>query len=380
MAEIAFEHVSKRFDDGTLAVDDLTLAVADGEFLILVGPSGCGKSTALRSVAGLEQVSEGEIRIDGHVVNAVAPPDRDVAMVFQSYALYPHLTVERNIAFPLRMARVDGAEQRRRVQEAARLLDIEDLLHRKPGELSGGQRQRVAMGRAIVRQPRAFLMDEPLSNLDAKLRVQMRAELVNLHRRLGVTTLYVTHDQVEAMTLGDRVAVMRKGVMQQVDTPRRLYRAPRNAYVAGFVGSPQMNFVRAVVAQGALRLGSYELHAPSHWPGEAGDVLLGVRPEALEPGPAPEGSGALQFDATVTMLEDLGSEQIVSLRSDVAQPAELTERPVELRGTLAMRAPARARIVLDERVTVHAALDELHLFDPATEEALAHAREEAAVA
>src|SRR3990170_1657261 len=244
MASIEFDHVTKRFPDGTVAVNDIELEVADGEFMILVGPSGCGKTTALRMGAGLEQITEGEIRIGGRVVNRLDPPDRDVAMVFQTYALYPHMTVRENIAFPLRMQRLSSSEIERRVAEATRLLGIEDLLRRKPRELSGGQRQRVAMGRAIVRHPRAFLMDEPLSNLDAKLRVQMRAELVKLHRRLGVTTLYVTHDQVEAMTLGQRVAVLDHGLVQQVDPPDILYNSPTNLFVASFIGSPAMNLLR----------------------------------------------------------------------------------------------------------------------------------------
>jgi multiple sugar transport system ATP-binding protein len=371
MAEIIFEHVTKRFGDGTIAVNDLCLHTADGEFLILVGPSGCGKSTALRSVAGLEKVTGGEILIDGEVVNDVIPPDRDVAMVFQSYALYPHLTVANNIAFPLLMARVSSAERRRRVTEAAELLGIESLLNRKPGELSGGQRQRVAMGRAIVRQPRAFLMDEPLSNLDAKLRVQMRAELVNLHRRLGITTLYVTHDQVEAMTLGDRVAVLDGGVLQQVETPQRLYRAPANTYVAGFLGSPTMNFVPARISDGKAAIGGSVVPAPRSWPADAGDVLLGVRPETLTMDSEWAG-GSLSFDAVVQMIEDLGSETVAYVRSDTVAPAELSERPMELSGTLALRCPTRTRLRDESRVRLHAPLDHLHVFAASSGEALAH--------
>jgi multiple sugar transport system ATP-binding protein len=371
MAEIAFEHVTKRFAGGTVAVKDLCLQAADGEFLILVGPSGCGKSTALRSVAGLEKITEGQILIDGEVVNEVTPPDRDVAMVFQSYALYPHLTVEKNIAFPLQMVRMSSAERRRRVTEAAGLLGIEHLLRRKPGELSGGQRQRVAMGRAIVRHPRAFLMDEPLSNLDAKLRVQMRAELVNLHRRLGITTLYVTHDQVEAMTLGDRVAVLDGGVLQQVDTPQRLYRAPTNTYVAGFLGSPTMNFVPAELSNGAATVGETELPAPQSWPADAGDVLLGVRPEIMTMDSEWDGR-SLSFDATVQMVEDLGSESVAYVRSDSVAPKELSERPMELSGTLAVRCPTRVRLRDESRIRLHAPLDCLHVFAASSGEALAH--------
>ena len=262
MAQVTFSDVAKVFPDGTRAVTDLTLDAEDGEFMVLVGPSGCGKTTALRMVAGLEEISEGEIRIGDRVVNAIAPRDRDIAMVFQSYALYPHLTVYDNIAFSLRL-RKEKAEIDKRVKEAARILDLEALLDRKPRALSGGQRQRVAMGRAIVRQPAAFLMDEPLSNLDAKLRVQMRAEISKLQRNIGVTTIYVTHDQVEAMTMGDRVAVMRKGQLQQVAPPQELYDRPINLFVGGFIGSPAMNLVegklvrengRLVAALGDARL------------------------------------------------------------------------------------------------------------------------------
>src|ERR671935_1456106 len=263
MAAIDLDRVTKEFPDGTRAVDDVELAIADGEFMIFVGPSGCGKTTALRMVAGLEKVTSGEIRIGGRVVNDLDPVDRDIAMVFQNYALYPHMTVRDNIGFPLKMQRLSRRESDGRVNEAARLLGIEELLHRKPRELSGGQRQRVAMGRAIVRHPQAFLMDEPLSNLDAKLRVQMRAELVKLHRRLGVTTIYVTHDQTEAMTLGERVAVMSKGVVQQADTPQRLYHKPANTFVASFIGSPAMNFLRGRLDDGAIELGTIQLELPA---------------------------------------------------------------------------------------------------------------------
>ncbi|MBV9635016.1 MAG: ATP-binding cassette domain-containing protein [Methylobacteriaceae bacterium] len=242
MAEVVFEHVSKRYADGFEALKALDLAVGDGEFLVLVGPSGCGKSTVLRLVAGLEDITTGVVRIGGRIVNALAPRERNIAMVFQSYALYPHLSVRDNIGFALRVRGTDRAEMRRRVEDVARILELEAHLDRKPARLSGGQRQRVAMGRAIVRSPDAFLMDEPLSNLDAKLRVAMRAEVTKIQRLTGVTTIYVTHDQVEAMTMGDRVAVLDKGVLQQLDTPRALYRHPANLFVAGFIGSPAMNF------------------------------------------------------------------------------------------------------------------------------------------
>ena len=253
MAGVAFHEVTKRFGSDVVAVDSLTLEVEDGEFVILVGPSGCGKTTALRMTAGLEEVTSGEISIGGKLVNDRPPTDRDIAMVFQNYALYPHMTVFDNLAFPLRQKRVKKKEIDSRVRDAARLLAIEPLLGRRPRELSGGQRQRVAIGRALVRRPQAFLMDEPLSNLDAKLRVQMRAELLSLHRRLGITTIYVTHDQTEAMTLGDRVVVLDRGVVQQVDTPERLYRRPRNTFVASFIGSPSMNFVEATLDDGRTR-------------------------------------------------------------------------------------------------------------------------------
>ena len=262
MAGIRFSGVTKQFADGTVAVDDLDLEIHDGEFMILVGPSGCGKTTALRMVAGLEDPSSGEILIGGNVVNHLDPVDRDIAMVFQNYALYPHMTVRDNIGFPLRMQKLAKEERRRRIGDAAELLGIAELLERKPGALSGGQRQRVAMGRAIVRHPTAFLMDEPLSNLDAKLRVQMRAELVKLHHRLGVTTLYVTHDQTEAMTLGERVAVLNHGVIQQVATPGELYSRPANTFVATFIGSPAMNFLRARLSDGVVEFAVLPVRAP----------------------------------------------------------------------------------------------------------------------
>src|SRR4051794_27821236 len=285
MASIEFDSVSKRFANGTLAVDDMNLTVSDGEFMIFVGPSGCGKTTALRMVAGLEEVSSGSIRIGGRVVNNVEPPDRDIAMVFQNYALYPHMSVEDNISFPLRMQRMNKAEMRTRAREVAELLGIESLLDRKPRQLSGGQRQRVAMGRAIIRHPQAFLRDEPLSNLDSKLRVQMRAELVKLHRRLGVTTIYVTHDQTEAMTLGQRVAVLDRGVVQQVAHPQDLYAHPANAFVASFIGSPPMNFLKGRLGNGGIDLGVAVVPlAPATaaaLQGGLGEITVGLRPEAF---------------------------------------------------------------------------------------------------
>src|SRR5437763_4018482 len=268
MAQVAFERVSKIYPDGTRAVNDVNLEIDDGEFMVLVGPSGCGKTTALRMVAGLEEISEGVLKIGERVVNHVPSRDRDIAMVFQSYALYPHLSVYENIAFGLRLKKMPKQEIERRVQQAAKLLGLEEYLKRKPRALSGGQRQRVAMGRAIVREPQAFLMDEPLSNLDAKLRVQMRAELARLQGDLGVTTVYVTHDQIEAMTMGDRVAVMRKGELQQVDRPQVLYDRPANLFVAGFIGSPAMNLVEATVGRGEVRFGPHTL--PVEAPGLEG--------------------------------------------------------------------------------------------------------------
>src|SRR5262245_44469607 len=314
MASIALDRVSKQFADGTRAVDELSLEVQDGEFMILVGPSGCGKTTALRMVAGLEEVTSGDIRIGDQVVNQLDPVDRDVAMVFQNYALYPHMSVRDNIAFPLVVQRLAKNERDRRVEETAELLGIPDLLRRKPRELSGGQRQRVAMGRAIVRHPRAFLMDEPLSNLDAKLRVQMRAELVKLHRRLGVTTLYVTHDQTEAMTLGQRVAVLRLGVIQQVDAPQRLYHHPANTFVASFIGSPSMNFLRAKLVRGVLELGGIGFDLPLEIMGRItpgrGEVLVGLRPESLLLLP-PNANGLV---AEIEVIEQLGAESFIYAR------------------------------------------------------------------
>jgi multiple sugar transport system ATP-binding protein len=314
MATIAFKQVSKKFDDGTVAVDSLDLEVNEGEFLILVGPSGCGKTTALRMVAGLEEVSGGSIFIDDRDVTHLAPVDRDVAMVFQNYALYPHMTVEDNILFPLRQKRVKKAAAREQVREVARLLEIEDLLHRKPRALSGGQRQRVAIGRALVRRPRAFLMDEPLSNLDAKLRVQMRAELLSLHKEVGITTIYVTHDQTEAMTLGDRVVVMDKGVVQQIAPPQELYGAPANTFVAGFIGSPAMNFLQGRVENGALRVGRQSLPVPAHAVNDA--VIIGVRPEDFV---SANGDG---FEATVQFVENLGPESLVYFTAPELAPRD----------------------------------------------------------
>jgi len=288
MAAITMRGITKRYPDGTEAVSSVDLDIADGEFMILVGPSGCGKSTLLRMIVGLEDISEGEMVIGGDVVNDRAPKDRDLAMVFQNYALYPHLTVRENMAFPLRIAKVDDAEVTSRVEEAARVLELTENLDRKPANLSGGQRQRVAMGRAIVRDPKAFLFDEPLSNLDAKLRVQMRTEIARIQKKYGTTTVYVTHDQTEAMTLGDRVAVLRKGVVQQVDTPRNLYNDPANLFVAGFIGSPSMNLLPGTLRGDTLTLPFAELTLPQDvvsrisGSGSERQLIVGIRPEHFE--------------------------------------------------------------------------------------------------
>jgi multiple sugar transport system ATP-binding protein len=316
MASVTFDHVKKTFSDGTRAVDDLSLEIADGEFVVLVGPSGCGKTTALRMVAGLEDVSEGEIRIGGRAVHDLPPRRRDVAMVFQNYALYPHMSVFQNMAFGLRSRRLPKREVTRRVEQGAQILDLQELLRRRPGQLSGGQRQRVAMGRAIVREPQAFLMDEPLSNLDAKLRVQMRAEIAKLQRQLDATTIYVTHDQTEAMTMGDRVAVVRGGRLQQCARPQELYDRPANLFVASFIGSPAMNFAQAevVAADGgrACRVGERTLPLPGQgtpvgrYEGRA--VALGIRPEHIRR--ATDGD-ALRLTARVVLTEALGSSLLV---------------------------------------------------------------------
>jgi multiple sugar transport system ATP-binding protein len=319
MAEIVLDHVTKRFPDGALAVDDVNLTIADGEFVILVGPSGCGKSTTLNMIAGLEDISDGELRIGGEVANQKSPRDRDIGMVFQNYALYPHMTVRDNMAFSLQLGKADKATIDERVNWAAGILDLTDHLHRKPGQLSGGQRQRVAMGRVIVRTPNAFLMDEPLSNLDAKLRVQMRTEVSRLQKRLGTTTVYVTHDQVEAMTLGDRVAVMRGGVIQQVGPPEELYNRPANLFVAGFIGSPSMNFLPATIeADGVLRCPLGELRLPeerrARFKADGGRdrmVIIGIRPEHFEDAALvgdKRDQGAV-VRANVDLLESLGSDK-----------------------------------------------------------------------
>jgi multiple sugar transport system ATP-binding protein len=333
MATVTFDHVTKRYD-GTVAVNDLSLGVQDGEFLVLVGPSGCGKTTALRMVAGLEPITDGRLLIGERVVNNVAPVQRDIAMVFQSYALYPHFTVYNNLAFGLRNKKVPRKEIDERVKQAADILDLGPLLKRKPKQLSGGQRQRVALGRAIVREPSAFLMDEPLSNLDAKLRVQTRGEILKLQDRLDVTTIYVTHDQVEAMTMGDRIAVMNLGVLQQVGTPEELYENPSNMFVAGFIGSPAMNLVPASLLSAG-----------------GGDRIVGFRPEHVDVGGNGDG---LRFSATVDVVEYLGDEQIVHMR--------VKDTPI------VAKLPVEERLAAGETAEFFVAQDKLRLFDAGTEE------------
>jgi multiple sugar transport system ATP-binding protein len=379
VATLQFEHVSKRFGEDVVALDDLTLDVGEGEFLILVGPSGCGKTTALRMVAGLEEVSDGAIRIGNRVVNDLPPTERDIAMVFQNYALYPHMSVADNIAFPLRQRRVDRKEIKQRVAEVARLLGIEELLERRPRALSGGQRQRVAIGRALVRRPQAFLMDEPLSNLDAKLRVQMRAELIALHKRVGITTVYVTHDQTEAMTLGDRVVVLDKGVVQQVDTPERLYRQPANVFVAGFIGSPPMNLLEGTLAGGRLSLGSHSLELCDvlrrNLARAEGRVVVGLRPEDF----VLDGGGEGALPARVEISERLGPEVLVHLSAEGVRLARAAgpstaagdrAEVVELQDTIVARFDASFAGQTGDRLALRVNRERLQLFDPDSGESL----------
>ncbi|HWL33707.1 MAG TPA: sn-glycerol-3-phosphate ABC transporter ATP-binding protein UgpC [Gaiellaceae bacterium] len=325
MAEIVLERISKVFAGGVAAVDDVSLRIDDGEFMVLVGPSGCGKSTLLRLIAGLEDVDAGAVFIGGRDVTDLQPRDRDIAMVFQSYALYPHMSVRQNLGYGLKVRRLGKQETEERVERVARLLRLDELLDRRPAALSGGQRQRVAMGRAIVREPKAFLMDEPLSNLDAKLRVGMRAELASLHARLGATTVYVTHDQVEAMTLGQRVAVMRDGRIQQVDAPKTLYMHPASLFVASFMGSPAMNLVEARLDGDTLEFGGHRIPLPAeHLPGTSnGRIVLGIRPESFEDASFADPS-LPHLDVDVTVLEDLGSDALVVFHLD-ATPVHTEE-------------------------------------------------------
>jgi len=396
MAEIAYEHVSKIYPDGTRAVHDLELEIQDGELMVLVGPSGCGKTTALRMLAGLEEISEGEIRIGDRIVNDLTPRDRDIAMVFQSYALYPHMTVADNLAFGLKLRKLPKNEVKERVQRAARILQIEEFLKRKPRALSGGQRQRVAMGRAIVREPQAFLMDEPLSNLDAKLRVQMRAEIHQLQRRLGVTTIYVTHDQVEAMTMGDRVAVMNAGHLQQVDTPQVLYDQPVNEFVAGFIGSPSINLVESELVQSnghlEVSLGEHKLAVDDQITRNRsglGDyvgkkIILGIRPEDFEDvAIEPDAPADRRIKVTADLTEPLGSEVLVhfgteatavvssAAAADAGEDADIRlgeEEDVSTR--LIARVSPKSHVALGQQVELAVDTSRLYFFDPETRAAI----------
>src|SRR4051794_4606244 len=382
MAGITLTDVSKIYDDGTRAVSDLNLDVQDGELVVFVGPSGCGKSTALRMIAGLEEISEGEVKIGDRVVNNLRPRDRDVAMVFQNYALYPHMTVAENIGFALKMRKVPKDEARTRIVETARILGLADHLPRKPRHLSGGQRQRVAMGRAIVREPHVFLMDEPLSNLDAKLRVQMRAEISRIQRQLSVTTVYVTHDQIEAMTMGDRVAVMRKGLLQQFDAPQRLYEAPANLFVASFIGSPAMNVLEGTIESGGCRVGSALLPVPEKLGSAIGShVAVGIRPEALG---LPTGDDRPRLRGRVETVEALGPEQLahISIEArpvladdvleglvDADDAKELAELVDESRAMVVARLDASATVRPDDQIELAVDVRRLHFFDLETGEA-----------
>jgi multiple sugar transport system ATP-binding protein len=387
MADVAFDEVDKVYDNGVQAVFDLTLGINDGEFLVLVGPSGCGKTTALRMVAGLEDISAGTLSIGGRVVNDVSPKERDIAMVFQNYALYPHLSVAENIAFGLRLRKTDKSVINERVTWAAKMLDLTPYLDRRPKELSGGQRQRVAMGRAIVRQPQVFLMDEPLSNLDAKLRVQMRADIAKLQRELGVTTIYVTHDQVEAMTMGDRVAVMSKGRLQQVDAPQRLYDRPENLFVAGFIGTPPMNLIEATASVNggvSVDLGGNQLpiadEAVRNYPRlreYAGrKVIVGVRAGDLHPGQ--ERAELPKITARVELVESLGGESMAYFHVDARQiKAELVDEEEQLanesaetvvgsRPNLVASFPPHVQLKLGDEVPIAIDTKNLHFFDEAS--------------
>src|SRR5919197_1326466 len=390
MAEIVLDHVSKKFPDGSVAGKDANLKIDDGEFVILVGPSGCGKSTTLNMIAGLEDISDGQLLIDGQIVNEKAPRERDIAMVFQNYALYPHMTVRENMGFALKLAKVDQKTIDEKVEEAARILDLTQHLDRKPANLSGGQRQRVAMGRVIVRNPKAFLMDEPLSNLDAKLRVQMRTEVSRLQKRLGTTTVYVTHDQVEAMTLGDRVAVMSAGIMQQVGPPEELYNSPANLFVAGFIGSPAMNFLPATLdgdilpsPLGDLKPSEERRSKLQQRAKGKREVIAGIRPEDFEDASLvgdkrPHGS---TIEAKVDLLEALGSDKFadVTIRGerDTARQLEEVARDlgahemIETEGIqVTARLDAASKAQEDDRLEFWFDLRRLHVFDPETGENL----------
>jgi multiple sugar transport system ATP-binding protein len=360
MSTVKFDHATRQYPgNDTPSVDDLSLDIADGEFLVLVGPSGCGKSTSLRMLAGLEEVNSGSIWIGERNVTDLSPKDRDVAMVFQNYALYPHMTVADNMGFALKIAGVDKSEIRRRVAEAAKILDLEPYLERKPKALSGGQRQRVAMGRAIVREPKVFLMDEPLSNLDAKLRVQTRTQIASLQRRLGITTVYVTHDQTEAMTMGDRVAVLKDGLLLQCDSPRRMYDHPDNVFVAGFIGSPAMNLFEVPVVDGGVKFGNFTHPVERALLAGAGThVTLGVRPEDLVVGP----ESATGLAITVDVVEELGADAYIY---GSAPGSNAADRPV------IARTDGRTPPMKGETVRLAPQPDHVHLFNPTTGQRLA---------
>ena len=393
MAEIQFKEITKRYPDGFEAVKAIDLDIADGEFMILVGPSGCGKSTALRMIAGLEDITDGDLIIGGERVNELPPRDRDIAMVFQNYALYPHMTVRENMGFALKLAKANQGEIDKKVGEAAKILDLEPHLERKPANLSGGQRQRVAMGRAIVRDPKAFLMDEPLSNLDAKLRVQMRTEVARIQRRLGTTMVYVTHDQTEAMTLGDRVAVMRAGVIQQVASPATLYEDPVNLFVAGFIGSPSMNFLPGRLEGDTLKLPFGETPLPNHLKaaiqgtggGGGRDVIVGIRPEHFEDAAVePDMPNAMKFRTKVDVVESMGSElyayfdietkQEVQSEdlADLAKDAGLEDLPSGGAQHVVARLDAASRASAGGEVELVLNTGELKLFDPDGGRSLTH--------
>jgi multiple sugar transport system ATP-binding protein len=364
MASVTFDHVTKAYSDDVVAVNDLDLLIKDGEFLVLVGPSGCGKTTALRCLAGLEEITGGRIKIGDRIVNRVPSKDRNIAMVFQSYALYPHMTVYNNLAFGLKLLKTPKDEIKRRVQEAARILNLEQLLDRKPKALSGGQRQRVALGRAIVREPAAFLMDEPLSNLDAKLRVQTRAEILRLQQRLETTTIYVTHDQVEAMTMGDRIAVMSMGVLQQVGSPPELYDNPVNVFVAAFIGSPAMNFATAKAHEGHLELGGTRLEltgppAKAVAQNKGRDLLIGFRPEDMELNGQP-GSNEVGIPARIDVVEYLGHEELLHGQAEGHEIVALV--------------PSDKKVQAGDEVKFAIHVDKLHVFDPETELSLTAAK------
>ena len=391
MGAIKINSVGKVYPNGTRALEDVNIEINNGEFVVLVGPSGCGKTTLLRMVAGLEDITEGEISIDKKLVNEVAPKDRDIAMVFQNYALYPHMSVYDNMAFSLKLRKLPKEEIDQKVKEAAKILEIDELLERKPKALSGGQRQRVAMGRAIVRNPEAFLMDEPLSNLDAKLRVQMRAELGQLHTQLETTTLYVTHDQVEAMTMGDRVAVIRKGELQQIDTPREIYLYPKNIFVAGFIGSPSMNFVYAKVkfssknitlsfGEDSIKCDAGENKKLKDFDGQ--EIVLGIRPEAFEDANyANTKEFSEKLNVTVTLLEQLGSDSYIHFYKDI-KPVQ-TEAIEEIladegedisvlgdQTKFIARVSPNSVVKEGEKITLSIDPSKLHFFDPASGDAI----------